>query len=63
MCIREGYIMSFKKRLIIIFLTITILPLVLTCIALMFIGSFLNNQEGLSGNRFNLNWAVQSYGN
>ena len=62
MCIREGYIMSFKKRLIIIFLTITILPLVLTCIALMFIGSFLNNQEGLSGNRFNLNWAVQSYG-
>ena len=54
--------MSFKKRLIIIFLTITLLPLFLTCIALFLIGSYLNSQEGLIGNGFNLNWAVESYG-
>ena len=54
--------MSFKKRLILIFLTITLLPLFLTCIALFLIGSFLNSQEGPFGNGFNLNWAVQSYG-
>ena len=59
---REGQIMSFKKRLIIIFLTITLLPLFLTCIALFLIGSYLNSQEGLIGNGFNLNWAVESYG-
>ena len=62
MCIREGWIMSFKKRLILIFITITLLPLFLTCIALLLIGSFLNSQEGPFGNGFNLNWAVQSYG-
>lgn len=54
--------MSFKKRLILIFITITLLPLFLTCIALFLIGSFLNSQEGPFGNGFNLNWAVQSYG-
>ena len=54
--------MSFKKRLILIFITITLLPLFLTCIALFLIGSFLNSQEGPLGNGFNLNWAVQSYG-
>lgn len=54
--------MSFKKRLILIFLTITLLPLFLTCIALFLIGSFLNSHEGPLGNGFNLHWAVQSYG-
>ncbi len=62
MCIREGWIMSFKKRLILIFLTITLLPLFLTCIALFFIGSYLNSQEGPFANGFNMNWAVNSYG-
>lgn len=62
MGIREGYIMSFKKRLILIFLTITLLPLFLTCLALLFIGSFLNSENGPLGNGFNLNWAVKSYG-
>lgn len=58
---RKEWIMSFKKRLILIFLTITLLPLFLTCIALVFVGSFLNSQEGPLGNGFNLNWAVNSY--
>ena len=62
MSFREGQIMSFKKRLILIFLTITLLPLFLTCIALFFIGSFLNSPEGPLGNGLNLNWAVESYG-
>ena len=56
--------MSFKKRLVLIFLTIIILPLFLTCMALFVIGSFLNTNNGEAplGNGFNLNWAVQSYG-
>lgn len=54
--------MSFKKRLILIFLTITLIPLFLTCLALLFIGSFLNSKNGPLGNGFNLNWAVKSYG-
>ena len=54
--------MSFKKRLIIIFLTITLLPLFLTCIALLFIGSFLNSPGGPGENGLNMNWAVKSYG-
>ena len=62
MNIREGRIMSFKKRLILIFLTITLLPLFLTCLALIFIGSFLNSGNSPMGNGFNLNWAVKSYG-
>lgn len=62
MCFREGQIMSFKKRLILIFLTITLLPLFLTCVALFFVGSFLNSPEGPLANGLNLNWAVESYG-
>ena len=54
--------MSFKKRLIIIFLTITLLPLFLTCIALLFIGSFLNSPGGPGESGLNMNWAVKSYG-
>lgn len=53
--------MSFKKKLVFIFLTIIIMPLCLTCIALLFIGSFLNSKEAPIGSGFNLNWAVQSY--
>lgn len=53
--------MSFKKRLLLIFLTIIILPLFLTFMALLVIGTMLNSQNGPFGNGFNLNWAVQSY--
>ena len=62
MSIREDNIMSFKKRLILIFLTIIILPLFLTFMALIVIGSMLNSQGMPFGNGFNFNWAIQSYG-
>ncbi len=62
MSIREDKIMSFKKKLLLIFLTIIILPLFLTFMALIVIGSMLNSQSGAFGNGFNFNWVVQSYG-
>lgn len=62
MSLREVDFMSFKKRLILIFLTITLLPIFLTCVALMLIGSYLNSQEGVTDKGFNLNWTAQSYG-
>ncbi len=54
--------MSFKKRLMFIFLTLTLLPLFLICLALFIIGSYLNSPAESLGRSFNLNWVVQSYG-
>lgn len=62
MRVREDETMSFKKKLILIFLTIIILPIFLTFMALIVIGSMLNSQSGPFGSGFNFNWAVQSYG-
>lgn len=61
-CFREEQIMSFKKRLIFIFLLVILLPLCLTFMALLVIGTFLNSQNAPLGSGFNFNWAVQSYG-
>lgn len=58
--------MNFKKRLITIFLTIIILPLFFTTMAMVCIGTYINSQNSAYGNGnpavLNMNWAVQSYG-
>lgn len=53
--------MSFKKKLMLIFLMIIVLPICLTIMAILIIGTILNSQKGAFGSSVNMNWSVQSY--